>query len=371
MRSAMASFLQPDIAPRPASRILIVDDSAVARALIAGQIAGHDRFVLAGQSTHVEGALGFLAQNRVDIILLDVEMPGQDGISALPRMLAAGRGARIIIVSASTPKGGAATVQALAHGAADTLVKPLPQRLAEFGEILRHKLDALAGTGGGAGVGEGDASSPPAAAAPIAPASARGAALPEMIGIGASTGGIHALAKLLERVPASMSVPIVVTQHLPASFMSYFAAQLAAVARRPCDIAEDRMRLRPGRILIAPGDAHVTFVGLPDGGASIRLKHDRASSGCLPSVDPMFASMAELWGNRAWGIVLTGMGRDGMEGARMLKAAGGRIIAQDQASSVVWGMPGAVVRRHLADQVLPPEAIGAMLAAGAAKAAQP
>jgi two-component system chemotaxis response regulator CheB len=200
MRSAMASFLQPDIAPRPASRILIVDDSAVARALIAGQIAGHDRFVLAGQSTHVEGALTFLAQNRVDIILLDVEMPGQDGISALPRMLVAGRGARIIIVSASTPKGGAATVQALAHGAADTLVKPLPQRLAEFGEILRHKLDALAGTGAEPGWG-GRGIVVARRRRPDGPGIGTGTALPEMIGIGASTGGIHALAKLWNGCP--------------------------------------------------------------------------------------------------------------------------------------------------------------------------
>ena len=114
-----------------------------------------------------------------------------------------------------------------------------------------------------------------------------------------------------------MTVPIVVTQHLPASFMSYFAAQLAAVARRPCDIAEDRMRLRPGRVVVAPGDAHMTFTPLPDGGAAIRLQHERASSGCLPSVDPMFAAMARVWGPRALGIVLTGMGRDGLDGAML------------------------------------------------------
>ena len=115
------------------------------------------------------------------------------------------------------------------------------------------------------------------------------------------------------------------------------------------------MRLRPGRVVVAPGDAHLTFTPLPDGGAAIRLQHERASSGCLPSVDPMFAAMARVWGPRALGIVLTGMGRDGLDGT---------IVAQDEASSVVWGMPGAIVAHDLADMVLPPDAIGAMLALG-------
>ncbi|MDY0958470.1 chemotaxis protein CheB [Sphingomonas sp. CFBP8993] len=360
----MAFPFPHDLAPRDSSalaeprtlaptRILIVDDSAVARALIARQIEPHDRFAIAGAVAHVDAALQFLAEQAVDIILLDVAMPGMDGITALPRLQAVGQGARIIIVSGSTPAGGAAAVQALAHGAADTLVKPKPQGLAEFGDALLQKLDALASC---------DERPIPIAAGIRRPV---GHTLPKIIGIGASTGGIHALAKLLERIPANITVPIVVTQHLPATFMPYFAAQLAKGANRPCEVAEDLMRVRPGRIVIAPGDAHMTFVRLSDGGTAIRLKRDRARSGCLPSVDPMFASMATLWGTGAWGIVLTGMGRDGLEGATMLKQAGGRIIAQNRESAVVWGMPGAVVSRGLADLVLPPEEIGMMIAMGA------
>lgn len=336
----------------PPTRILIVDDSAVARALIARQIEPHERFAIAGAVTHVDAALQFLDGQAVDIILLDVAMPGMDGITALPRLQAVGQGARIVIVSSSTPTGGAAAVQAMALGAADTLVKPRPQGLAEFGEALLQKLDALAP--------RVDRSATVAAPArqPV------GLALPDIIGIGASTGGIHALAKLLARIPGGMAVPIVVTQHLPVDFVPFFAAQLATVAFRPCDVAQDRMRVRPGRILIAPGDAHMTFVRLSDGGAAIRLKHERAQSGCLPSVDPMFASLAEIWGERAWGIVLTGMGRDGLDGAQQLKTAGGRIVAQDRESSVVWGMPGAVVSHKLADTILSPEEIGMMIAKG-------
>lgn len=344
-----------------ATRVLIVDDSAVARALIARQIEPYARFQVVGAVAHVEAALAFLGDQAADIILLDVAMPGMDGITALPRLIAASGGARIIIVSASTPAGGAAAVQAMAHGAADTLDKPRPQGLAGFGDALLQKLDALA-----CPPVERGAPASPAPAMSVAPSPLRiGKAWPEIIGIGASTGGIHALAKLFAPIPTTMTVPIVVTQHLPATFIPFFAAQLTAVARRPSVMAEDRMRVRPGQILVAPGDAHVTFARLADGSAAIRLKHERARSGCLPSVDPMFASMAELWGDRAWGIVLTGMGRDGLEGARMLKAAGGTIVAQDRESAVVWGMPGAVVTDGLADAVMTPDAIGAVIAAGA------
>lgn len=342
-----------------ATRVLIVDDSAVARALIARQIEPHERFRVVGAVSHVEAALAFLSDHSADIILLDVAMPGMDGITALPRLIAAGGGARIIIVSASTPAGGAAAVQALAQGAADTLDKPRPQGLAGFGDALLQKLDALARSG--------DRAAPvPRPRAPVVrEAVPFNGAWPDIIGIGASTGGIHALSELFAPIPATMTVPIVVTQHLPATFISFFAAQMTAMARRPSVMAEDRMRVRAGQIIVAPGDAHVTFVRLTDGGAAIRLKYERARSGCLPSVDPMFASMAELWGERAWGIVLTGMGRDGLEGARMLKAAGATIVAQDRDSAVVWGMPGAVVTDGLADAVMTPEAIGAMIAAGA------
>ena len=183
----------------------------------------------------------------------------------------------------------------------------------------------------------------------------------ELVAIGASTGGIHALSQLLRAIPASFRVPILVTQHLPPSFMSYFAAQLAVLGGRPCDVAGDRMRIQPGRIVVAPGDSHIRVVRTGDG-AAIRLTQDRYPSGCVPSVDPMFESVAEVFGSRALGVVLSGMGRDGAEGARHLVEAGARIFVQDRGTSVVWGMPGTVANAGHASAVLPPDEIGRLIA---------
>ncbi len=183
----------------------------------------------------------------------------------------------------------------------------------------------------------------------------------DLVAIGASTGGIHALSQFLRAIPASFQVPILVTQHLPSSFMSYFAAQLAVLGGRPCEVATDRMRIRPGRIIVAPGDAHMRVVRTSEG-AAIRLTHEKSLSGCMPSVDPMFESVAQVFGKRALGVVLSGMGRDGCEGAGDMIGAGARVLVQDQASSVVWGMPGAIANAGRASAVLPPDEIGRLVA---------
>ena len=185
-----------------------------------------------------------------------------------------------------------------------------------------------------------------------------------MVAIGASTGGIHALSGVVRQLPASCRVPILVTQHLPATFMPYFAAQLALLSGRPCDVATDRLRVRPGRIVVAPGDAHIHAVALGDGKTAIRLSTAPSTSGCMPSVDPMLSSLAPLHGARLLAVMLSGMGRDGLDGAREVHAAGGCVVAQDSASSVVWGMPGAVVAAGITDAVLAPDAIGALIASG-------
>jgi two-component system chemotaxis response regulator CheB len=157
-------------------------------------------------------------------------------------------------------------------------------------------------------------------------------------------------------LPEKIGIPILVTQHLPVPFMGVFARQLGAVARRPAIIAEDGMKLEADIILVAPGDAHLTIEPRVDG-AVVRLTHGRAESGCMPSLDPMFGSVGAIYGRGALGVVLTGMGRDGVEGASRLVACGGSVLAQDEASCAVWGMPRAVLEAGLASAVLPPDKI--------------
>jgi two-component system chemotaxis response regulator CheB len=341
------------VSDETAGTVLIVDDSIVARAALSRIVDATGRFAVAGAVASTRAALDFLTRHRVDIILLDLELPGTDGLTALPDLLEAGRGAKILVVSASAGDGAVATIQALALGAADTLVKPgLGALSRRFSEMLEEKLDRLTATGGDRAVvaARVEAVAPLPAVAPF-----------DIVAIGASTGGIHALSALLRAIPSRCTVPILITQHLPASFMPYFAAQLALLAGRPCDVAEAHLRIRPGRIVIAPGHAHMA-VARSGEGASIRLVADAAASGCLPSVDPMFASVAEVFGPRALGVVLSGMGRDGSVGARRLLAAGGSVVVQDRASSVVWGMPGAVANSGEATAILTPEDIGRLIA---------
>ncbi|WP_353203554.1 chemotaxis protein CheB [Sphingomonas sp.] len=335
-------------------RVLIVDDSAVARAVIARAVEQGGRFVVAGAVSGAAAALDFLRHTRVEGIMLDIQMPGVTGLAALPDLIAAGRGAKVLIVSSSASEGAAATIKALALGAADTLVKPdVGDFAGRFSVELVEKLVRLL------------AVELPAEL----PAQRRMSDLPvaagngfDVVAIGASTGGIHALSVLLRELPTAFPVPILITQHLPESFMPYFAAQVALLSNRPCDVATDCMRIRPGRVIVAPGNAHMRIVSTGDATA-VRLSHEPSKSGCMPSVDPMFESVADVYGSRALGIVLSGMGRDGCEGARSLIDRGSAVVVQDQASSVVWGMPGAIASAGIASSVLTPVEIGRLTAA--------
>ncbi|RYD99467.1 MAG: chemotaxis-specific protein-glutamate methyltransferase CheB [Sphingomonadales bacterium] len=331
-------------------RVLIIDDSVVARSVLGRMVEGTRRFAVAGAFSDVSAALRWLDKNRVDAILLDIEMPGIDGLTALPDIMHASHGAKVLVVSSSADEGAAVSVQALALGAADTLVKPgIGAFGGRFAEVLEERLSKLF---------EAPADTRPKSAGYNVMTPPRDF---DLVAIGASTGGIHALSQFLRAIPPSFQVPILVTQHLPSSFMGYFAAQLAVLGGRPCEVAVDHMRIRPGRIIVAPGDAHMRVVRTSDG-AAIRLTHEKSSSGCMPSVDPMFESVAGVFGRRALGVVLSGMGRDGCEGAGDMIDAGARVIVQDQTSSVVWGMPGAIANAGRASAVLPPDEIGRLVA---------
>jgi two-component system chemotaxis response regulator CheB len=203
----------------------------------------------------------------------------------------------------------------------------------------------------------------------VRPGLARRSWRPEAIAIGASTGGIHALGLMLRQLPCDFDLPILITQHLPASFIPVFARQIEAACGRPADIAADGLTLTPGRILIAPGHGHIV-VRRKSTGLVTRVSSEPAPSGCMPSVDPMLSSLAEACEGRALGVILSGMGRDGVLGARTLVDAGGAIYAQDADTSAVWGMPGAVARAGLASIIGSPEQLGDAVMAQAGAAAR-
>lgn len=339
-------------------KVMVVDDSITARTVHTRIVASDDDMSVVAIAGTAEQAIHLLGEVRVDVILLDLDMPGIGGLDALPGIIAAARGARIMVVSALTVDGAEQTLAALAQGAADTLLKPVAGTFNEaYRETLRGKIRALAGASA-----RRARVSPTLPSSPIPALRTGSGRRPQVLAIGASTGGIHALGQLFGALPKRIALPILVTQHLPASFMPVFARQLETISGCEAFVAEDDAELVPGRILVAPGDAHLT-VWRQSETVRIRLDRSPAPSGCTPSVDPMFASLAEVYGADTLGVVLSGMGRDGVIGAARIVAAGGALFAQDEASCAVWGMPRAVTEAGLASAILPPDQIALRIAA--------
>jgi two-component system chemotaxis response regulator CheB len=341
-------------------RVMVVDDSLIVRSAFSRLIEQEEALILAAAVSTAEVALQLLASERVDVILLDLEMPGMGGLDALPKMIERAREAKILVVSSFTADGAEATVEALAQGAADTLQKPAS---GGFDQAYREKLVArIRALGRKPLRREAKAATTPETPAPSLRVASRQPA--EIVAIGASTGGIHALGQLFGALPQSLDLPILVTQHLPTSFIEAFRQQLEDVSGLETVCGEEGQPVLPGRIVIAPGDAHLLVVE-KGAGFSIRLDRRPAPSGCMPSVDPMFASLALTHGRSALGVVLTGMGRDGTEGAVELVEAGGTLLVQNEASSAVWGMPGSIARAGLASAILHPLDLAARIATAA------
>jgi two-component system chemotaxis response regulator CheB len=344
------SAKRADVALEAPIKLMIVDDSPIARAVLSRMVSSHGDLEVVATAGNAAEALDALKTVRVDIVLLDVEMPGTSGLEALPDILRAGNGARVLIVSSLADDGAEATVRALALGAADTLPKPGTGTFGgRFSEVLADRIRAIGRTARVHGS--------PSATAPSDASSVTLRAMPQhrlgCLALGASTGGLHALSEFLRALPASIGVPIVVTQHLPPVFMALFARQIEAASGRLTRVAEDNLTLQPERILIAPGDAHIEL-HRRGGAVSVRLSHDPVSSGCKPSVDPMLWSLGEAYGNGGLGVIFSGMGRDGLVGSARLVTSGGAVIVQDEQSSAVWGMPRAVAEAGLASAILPP-----------------
>ncbi|WP_394730779.1 chemotaxis-specific protein-glutamate methyltransferase CheB [Altererythrobacter sp. GH1-8] len=352
--TALNSPLKPDLKDKHEHsrgntiRVLIVDDSLTVRTVFSRMVLdAPDMDVVAGERT-AELAIARLRKEPVDVVLLDLEMPGIGGLEALPKILAAQENISVLVVSSLTDQGAEATLAALSMGAADTMLKPRPGGFdAQYRSALLEKIRALGGT----------------KAQPAAPQSSavqQGAARrvsyarrSELVAIGASTGGIHALNLLLKTLKPDFNLPIFVTQHLPASFVSVFARQLEVTSARRTVIAEDGTIVRRGEIAVATGHSHMIIEPIGKDFVA-RISSEPAASGCMPSVDPMLSSLARSCNGRATAVILSGMGRDGALGAADLVEAGGNVIVQDHESSAVWGMPGAVANAGLASAVLPP-----------------
>ncbi|QJU60819.1 chemotaxis-specific protein-glutamate methyltransferase CheB [Sphingomonas sp. AP4-R1] len=336
---------------------MVVDDSIVARAVLVRMLEAEQDIAVVAEAGSGRAALAAFDIHRPDVTLLDLEMPDMGGLEALPAIIARG-GGRVMVVSSACGDGASSSINALRLGAADTLLKPGAGRLAgAFARELIEKVRRIAvePADGARGAQRAFGSIEAIAPEPAAPASS-GTKQIECIAIGASTGGVHALAAFFGALPERVSAPILVTQHLPAPFMSYFADQLTDMSGRPTRVACDGMQLAPGGIILAPGDAHIGLARTR-GIVHVRLERRRMPSGCTPSVDPMLTGVATIFGAAGLAVILSGMGRDGALGAADLAQAGGEILAQDAGSSVVWGMPGAVVNAGLARIVLPPAAL--------------
>lgn len=337
------------------TRVMIVDDSIVVRTVLERTVSEAGDIEVVASESNAERALERLDSVAVDVILLDLEMPGMGGIAAIPLLIEKSRGAQIIVVSQYTPHGAEKAVEALSLGAADTFPKP---GSGGFDEAYRARL-----AGRVRGLAKPRPPAPKVASKPVRLCTRRAPVqgAPRAIAIGASTGGIAALQALLHALPPRLGVPILIAQHLPGSFMAVFAKQVSKAASRPAVIAEDGMILQPDHVYIAPGQAHLA-VKQERERLVVRLDYSPAASGCTPSLDPMLVSLARELKGRVMGVVLSGMGRDGTIGAGELVAAGGCVFVQDAATSAVWGMPRAVAEAGFASAVLPPEAISERLA---------
>jgi|SRR5579863_9416581 len=338
----------------PPIRILIVDDSTVIRKILCDGLAGDAALEVVGTAANGKIALAKIPQVHPDLITLDVEMPEMNGLETLAEIRKLYPKLPVIMFSTLTERGASTTLDALALGASDYVTKPsntgsLDVTLRKLREQLIPKIKALC---------EMRPSLPVAPVArvasprPMVPHASTDFGRIDVLAIGTSTGGPNALAELLPGIPASFPVPIVITQHMPPLFTRLLAGRLNSRSGLTIREGVAGEILRPGEAWIAPGDFHMT-VERKGTTVVLALDQNQPENFCRPAVDPMFRSVAKVFGASALAVVLTGMGCDGTNGAQHIKEKGGQVLAQDQASSIVWGMPGQIVTSGLADATYP------------------
>jgi two-component system chemotaxis response regulator CheB len=348
---------------------MVVDDSVVVRGLVSRWIGQADGFELVAAAPNGRAALDLVDQAAPDIVLLDLDMPELDGMATLPQLLARRPGLSVVVVSTLTQRNAVISLRCLALGAVDYLPKPSSQHEAatslDFRRELMARLEGLSGLHRRASVPLRPAPFASTGSSRPAELSAlkRGAARPRCLLIGASTGGPRAVIRVLKGLGrVADRVPILVVQHMPPIFTAVFADQVASETGIPAGEASQDERLEAGRVYIAPGGRHMGL-GLDGEAVVIRLDDGPPVRHCRPAVDILFRDAARLFGAGALGLVLTGMGADGTDGARALVEAGGTVIAQDEATSTVWGMPGSIAKAGLARSILPLDAIAPALEA--------
>ncbi len=347
----------------PKIRVLIVDDSVVIRRVVADELARDPALEVAGTAANGQIALARLTQVNPDIVILDIEMPEMDGLTALKQLRKTHPRLPVIMFSSLTTRGAEATLDALAAGASDYFAKPanvggLDASLGVIREQLIPQIKALC-VRNGRGTPEAAPRPAPAATVPTTlpptfkiPAPRPPSGPVQILTIGASTGGPNALAELFGGLSAGLPVPIVIVQHMPPMFTRLLAERLTSQFSIPVQEAAPGVVLEPGKAWIAPGNFHMLVVR--DGNQiRLQLNQDPPENSCRPAVDVLLRSTARVFGPNSVNVILTGMGQDGLRGCEHVREAGGQILAQDEASSVVWGMPGFVARAGLADRVLP------------------
>ncbi|GJE52024.1 Protein-glutamate methylesterase/protein-glutamine glutaminase [Methylobacterium tardum] len=360
-----------------AIRVLVADDSAVVRGLVARWI-GEAGFELVATASNGRIALELMAKHDPDVVLLDIEMPELDGTTALPRMLAMSPSVQVVMMSTLTTRNADISLKCLALGAVDYIAKPESSRGVTTSDTFRAELIERVRVFGSArartrrpspaGIPAAPAAAPasapaahhpaPAAARPATPFTlrpkVRNRTQPRALLIGSSTGGPRAVGEMLEGIGAAAlrRLPVLIVQHMPPIFTAVFAEHLSTRTGLPAAEGKADERVEPGRIYVAPGGRHMGLAAGPSG-PIIKLTDGPPVNFCRPAVDVLFKDAAVVFGAATATVILTGMGSDGTNGARALTEAGGPVLAQDEATSTVWGMPGSVARAGLAEAVLP------------------
>ncbi len=338
-------------------RVLVVDDSVVIRRILVEALSSDPRIEVIGTASNGALAIDRVAALKPDLVTLDIEMPEMDGLAALREIKKLNRRIRVIMCSTLTERGAAVTMEALSLGADDYITKSSNNHADAGLAGLRAPLLAKVRQffpepqKSAATVSDAQPSAPRAAAAPRSVQKR-----PQAIVIGVSTGGPNALAEVIPKLPADLPLPVLIVQHMPPMFTRLLAERLNTSAKLNVIEAAEGMSVERGNVYIAPGDFHMT-VQREARKVVIKLNKDPMENSCRPAVDVLFRSAASVYDGATVAVILTGMGQDGHKGVRHLRSMGSTVIAQDEATRVVWGMPGYVVRDGLADHVCPLTAV--------------